>query len=155
MGRKEIGMNNARNRRIRNKVVAAAIAGIVMAGPAALAATQSQAGATSSSAMVQGKISQVAPTWLWSGSVTLQGTSHCGLPPTTWVWVQAPNGESGWATNGAGRYLKNFRSVPSGGMTVVIRYGESSFSCHDSVFVRRPLDGTGLTVNLVKVVPNG
>jgi hypothetical protein len=96
-----------------------------------------------------------AHAWLWSGSVQLQGTSHCGVPATTWVWMQAPNGESGWATSGAGRYYKTFSKVPAGGMTVRISYGESGFSCHDNVFVRRPLAGTGLTVNLVKIVPNG
>jgi hypothetical protein len=94
-------------------------------------------------------------TWLWSGSATLQGVSHCGVPATTWVWIRSPNGESGWATNGAGRYSFNFHNVPSGGMTVLITYGEPGASCHDYVFVRRPLAGTSLTVNLVQIIPNG
>src|SRR5689334_15884347 len=76
-----------------------------------------------------------AKAWLWSGDVTLQGNSHCGLPATTWVWVQSPNGESGWATNGSGRYSFNFHRVPSGGMTVRINYGEPGVSCHDYVYV--------------------
>ncbi len=97
-----------------------------------------------------------AHAWLWSGSAQLQGTSWCGVGnPTTWVWVSAPNGESGWATSGTGRYYKSFSRVPSGGMTVTINYGNSTFKCHDSVYVRRPLTGTGLTVNLSKIIPNG
>ena len=96
-----------------------------------------------------------AHAWLWSGSAQLSGTSVCAGRGTTWVWVQAPNGESGWATSGTGRYYKNFNSVPAGGMNVTINYGNSTFRCTDTVFVRRPLTGTGLTVNLYKLVPNG
>ena len=96
-----------------------------------------------------------AKAWLWSGDVVLQGTSHCGVPAATWVWVQSPNGESGWATNGAGRYYFHFHRVPGGGMTVRINYGEAGFTCHDSVYVRRPVAGSSLTVNLVHVIPNG
>lgn len=97
-----------------------------------------------------------ASAWAWSGSVTLQGSSMCGaLNPTTWVWVSASNGESGWATAGSGRYSFNFKRVPTSGMTVRVNYGNSTFKCTDSFGVNRPAVGTSATRNLYKLVPNG
>ncbi len=96
-----------------------------------------------------------ASAWVWSGHVNLQGSSICGSNATTWVWVSAPNGESGWATNGRAHYLKVFNRVPANGMWVRINYGNATFKCHDSVFVRRAKVGSTNTVNLFKLIPNG
>lgn len=121
---------------IKRAIAAGAVAVASVAGTAALAAPPAQA-------------------WPWSGNVVLQGGSSCASSPTTWVWVSAPNGESGWATNGRGRYSKTFQRVPAGGMRVRINYGNATFRCHDDVFVRRANVGNSLTVNLVKIIPNG
>ncbi len=96
-----------------------------------------------------------AEAWPWDPNVTLQGSSHCGVPATTWVYVKASNGEQGWATNGAGHYKFNFHHVGTGGITVHVTYGEPGWSCHDDFGVNRPAVGTSATRNLVKVIPNG
>jgi len=96
-----------------------------------------------------------AGAWAWNPNVTLQGTSHCGSSPTTWVWVQASNGERGWATNGRGRYRFSFKRVPFGGTTVKVNYGNGTFRCTDSFGLKRPATGTSATRNVFKLVPNG
>lgn len=90
----------------------------------------------------------------WNPTVTLQGTSVCAGRGTTWVWVQASNGERGWATNGTGRYRFTFRRVPTSGMTVTVNYGNSTFSCRDAFGLNRPTVGTSATRNVYKLWPN-
>ncbi len=98
---------------------------------------------------------QPANATAWNPRVTLQGTSSCSIRGTSWVWVEASNGERGWATNGTGRYRFTFTRVPTSGMTVTIKYGNSIASCHDRIGLNRPTVGTSATVNVYKVIPNG
>ena len=106
-----------------------------------------------------GTFAFIAPThagaWAWSPSVTLQGSSICAASATTWVWVEASNGEHGWATAGSGRYRFDFKHVPTSGVTVRANYGNSTFRCTDSFGLKRPAWGTSATRNLYKLVPNG
>ena len=96
-----------------------------------------------------------AHAWAWSPSVTLQGSSICAGRGTTWVWVEASNGERGWATYGTGNYRFNFTRVPTSGITVRVNYGNSTFKCTDSFGVQRPAVGTTATRNVYKLIPNG
>ncbi len=111
------------------------------------------------SSLVAGGISvhQATPADAWptSGTVTLQGTSICAGRGTTWVWVSANNGESGWATNGTGRYSFKFSRIGSGGNTVTVNYGNSTFKCTDTFGVQRPAVGSSATRNLYRLIPNG
>lgn len=96
-----------------------------------------------------------AGAWAWDPNVTLQGTSVCAGRGTTWVWVSASNGERGWATNGTGRYSFRFARVGTGGTTVTVNYGNSTFRCTDTFGLNRPAVGTTATRNVYKLVPNG
>lgn len=96
-----------------------------------------------------------ADAWVWSSTVTLQGSSSCGLASSTWVWVEAPNGERGWATRGVGGYRFTFNRVPAGGMNVRVAYGSRLGNCTDYVYLRRPTVGSSNTVNVYKIIPNG
>ena len=90
----------------------------------------------------------------WNPTVTLQGRAICASSGATWVWVEASNGERGWATNGAGNYRFTFSRVPTSGMTVRVNYGNSTFRCTDSFGVNRPTFGTSATRNVIRVLPN-
>ena len=97
----------------------------------------------------------LAPTpagaWAWSPNVTLQGTSVCRSVKTGWVWVQASNGESGWATNGTGNYRFNFTRVPTSGMSVTVNFGNGNNRCSTSFGVNRPTTGTSATRNVIQL----
>ena len=87
----------------------------------------------------------------WNPTVTLQGSAICKSSRATWVWVEASNGERGWATNGSGAYRFTFRRVPTSGMTVRVNYGNSTFSCTTKFGVNRPAVGTTATRNVIQI----
>lgn len=109
-------------------------------------------------ALLTGTFAAVAPSsagaWAWDPTVTLQGQAICASSGATWVWVEASNGERGWATNGRGNYRFTFRHVPTRGMTVRVNYGNGTFSCTDSFGVNRPTTGTTATRHVNRIVPN-
>ncbi len=90
----------------------------------------------------------------WNPTVTLQGRAICASSGATWVWVEASNGERGWATNGRGNYRFTFRRVPTSGMRVTVNYGNGTFRCTDTFGVNRPTFGTSATRNVIRVNPN-
>ncbi len=92
-----------------------------------------------------------AGAWAWSPTVTLQGTADCKLAKATWVWVEASNGERGWATNGTGRYSFTFRNVPTSGMRVTVNFGSNGRNCSTSFGVNRPSTGTSATRNVYQL----
>jgi hypothetical protein len=92
----------------------------------------------------------------WNPRVTLQGKAFCGgqgmigAGKSTWVWVEASNGEHGWATSGTGAYKFAFKNVPLGtGMTVTVKYGSRlKNDCVAKFGLKRPSLGTSATVNV-------
>jgi hypothetical protein len=66
-----------------------------------------------------------ASAWPWEPAVTLNGKVGCNYATTntvTWAWVEASNGERGWATlSGSGMtrpYYFNFSAALAGGISI-------------------------------------
>ena len=85
-------MSNTRNRRICRKAVAVAIAGMAVAGPVALAVTQSVAAATPTSVMRQTETPKVSP---WATGYDPYWTVHAGTTVTMLCWTTGPNVDGG------------------------------------------------------------
>lgn len=92
-----------------------------------------------------------ASAWAWDPSVTLQGRAIACSSNATWVWVQASNGEAGWATQSGGNYRFNFRRVPTSGMSVTVRFGNNLCSRSTSFGLNRPAIGTTATRNVITI----
>ena len=92
-----------------------------------------------------------AEAWYWDSQVTLQGSAVCRSRPATYVWVEASNGEKGWATNGNGNYRFTFTRVPTGTMDVKVNYGNTGNHCTRTIKLGRPRVGTTATVNIVQL----
>jgi hypothetical protein len=104
---------------------------------------------------IPGVLATSASASAWEPHVRLQGTSICASSATTWVWVEASNGERGWATNGRGRYSFDFWNVPRGkSISVKVNYGNGTFACTDTVGVSRPTFGATATRDLFKLTFN-
>lgn len=73
-----------------------------------------------------------------------------GSGKSTWVWVEAANGERGWATAGRGYYRFTFHKVPLGvSMKVTVKYGSAlKNDCRATFGLSRPATGTTATVNV-------
>lgn len=99
-----------------------------------------------------------AGAWAWSSTVTISGRVTCNaVGPVAGVWVEATNGERGWAALGKGPYNSDtngvpftytLKKVPGGGTTVQLnigcgwRNGQWQQSYSRSVGVKRPAVGT-------------
>lgn len=95
----------------------------------------------------------------WDPHVALTGRVSCpafGGPrqKVDWVWMQADNGESGFASLGSGsltrQYRKDFYRVPYGRSTkVTVRFGCSVIGGGTrTVYVSRPRIGSYTTINI-------
>ncbi|WP_140158073.1 hypothetical protein [Micromonospora sp. NBS 11-29] len=99
---------------------------------------------------------QPAAAWPWEPAVTLNGKVGCNYATTntvTWAWVEATNGEHGWATlSGSGMtrpYYFDFYNVGTGGTTVTFKWGCSTDGEHSTTFgLNRPSTGKTATRNI-------
>ena len=97
-----------------------------------------------------------ASAWAWDPNVTLNGKVGCNYATTntvTWAWIEASNGERGWANLGSGGmtrpYYFDFHNVPSSGMTVTFKWGCSTFGEYSTSFgLNRPSTGKTVTRNI-------
>jgi hypothetical protein len=81
-----------------------------------------------------------------NSNVTLKGRALCGGKPATWVWVEASNGEHGWATQPGGNYEFRFHHVPTSTLQVTVKLGITGWECKPAKFgVNRPAIGTSAT----------
>lgn len=103
------------------------------------------------SAAVTAANQQEADAWAWSSQVNLKGRAIACSRGATWVWVEASNGERGWATQPGGNYHFRFRHVPSRGMAVTVKFGNSSCSRQAKIHLKRPSVGETMTVNVVTI----
>jgi len=87
----------------------------------------------------------------WNPNVTLKGRAIACSSSATWVWVEASNGERGWATQPGGNYNFNFKRVPTSGMTVTVKFGNSVCSRSATFGLNRPTVGTTATRNVVTI----
>jgi hypothetical protein len=85
-------MKKAGKARISTKLLAVVIAGVAIAGPAALVATQSSAGATPTSVMVQAETPRLSP---WGGGYDWYWPLHAGTIVTMLCWTTGPNVDGG------------------------------------------------------------
>lgn len=84
----------------------------------------------------------------WNPKVSLQGRALVCNSKATWVWVEASNGERGWATQPGGNYRFDFKRVPTGGMTVTVKLGNSACDRSSTFGLNRPTFGTSATRNV-------
>jgi len=94
---------------------------------------------------------QPAGAWAWDPNVMLQGRAIVCSRAATWVWVEASNGERGWATRPGGNYSFQFRRIPPSGVTVRVNFGHSSCSRSTSFGLKRPAVGTSATRDVVTI----
>jgi len=70
-----------------------------------------------------------AGAWAWSGTVVMSGSAKCGQMPwnphASWMWVQAGDGEQGWASvnSGNGQWFSQLNRVPVQGTSVTFTWG--------------------------------
>jgi hypothetical protein len=67
------------------------------------------------------------------------------------VWVEASNGERGWATRAGGNYSFRFNRVPTSGMSVRVDFGNEGCSRSATFGVNRPTFGTSATRNVITI----
>lgn len=91
-----------------------------------------------------------ADAWAWSGGVTLAGKATCGgwswSPKAKWIWVEADNGERGWATldQNTGNYSFRFSNIGGGNGTWVTARWDCVYGTRGKVTgfgVARPSSG--------------
>ena len=95
--------------------------------------------------------SSIAGAWAWDPTVALSGRAIACSRPATWVWVEASNGERGWATQPGGNYSFRFTRVPTSGMTVRVNFGNGACNRSTSFGVNRPSTGISSTRNVITI----
>jgi hypothetical protein len=84
-----------------------------------------------------------ANAWAWDPQVYVTGNVSSQGCPTTWMWYQADNGESGWASrfNAYTNYGFTLNRVSTSGTLVTLRFGSSWCSRAVYFVVTRPSYG--------------
>lgn len=97
-----------------------------------------------------------ADAWAWDPHVTLNGKIGCTYSSSNhvqWAWIEATNGERGWAWLGSGGmtrpYAFDFWKVPTSTIYVTVTWGCSVDGQHKTTFgLNRPSNGTTATRNV-------